>query len=97
MPSPTGGKRKLKSDKKSKRSRNAASKVPSEPAKRNDKGGKNAWTDYFSANFAAKKAHMIKGGLANPSNKEVQAELLLDYKRKKEEEKRRGNAAPGLV
>ena len=94
MPSPTGGKRKLKSDKKSKRSRNAASKVPSEPAKRNDKGGKNAWTDYFSANFAAKKAHMIKGGLANPSNKEVQAELLLDYKRKKEEEKRRGNAAP---
>ena len=94
MPSPTGGTRKNKSDKKSKRSRNAASKVPSEPAKRNDKGGKNAWTDYFSANFAAKKAHMIKGGLANPSNKEVQAELLLDYKRKKEEEKRRGNAAP---
>ena len=94
MPSPTGGKRKLKSDKKSKRSRNAASKVPSEPAKRNDKGGKNAWTDYFSANFAAKKAHMIKGGIAKPSAKEVQAELLLDYKRKKEEEKRRGNAAP---
>ena len=37
---------------------------------------------------------MIKGGIAKPSAKEVQAEVLLDYKRKKEEEKRRGNAAP---
>ena len=73
-----------------KRSRNAAPK-PAEPAKRKDKGGgpggKNAWTDYLATNFAAMKTRMMKEGIANPSAREVQAQLLPDYRRMKAQEK----------
>ena len=86
---PTGHARKPKQDK-PKHVRNAAPKLQ-EPAKRKDKGGgpggKNAWTDYLATNFAAMKTRMIKEGITNPSAREVQAQLLQDYRRMKAQEK----------
>ena len=66
---------------KGKRQRDAVTKASETAAKKEKvRGGRNAWTNYVTANFAAKKAHMITKGHANPLNKDVQAELLADYK-----------------
>jgi hypothetical protein len=66
---------------KGKRQRDAVTKASETAAKKGKvRGGRNAWTNYVTANFAAKKAHMITKGHANPLNKDVQAELLADYK-----------------
>jgi hypothetical protein len=57
--------------------------APAARVKRGMVGGSNAWTNYLKANYAAKKAQMIKEGDPNPTPKAVQVAVLADYKQMK--------------